>query len=324
MELSREALDGIWSSYGRGAIISFEKARMGVANHNWMITTSEGRFVLRCVNTDKSECDLTAEFDFIRTLEQAGFPYEMPTPLTAGDGSRIIEHEGRRCWSYPYLQGSTITSPVTRSQAQQMGVMIAQMHAIIVSSDLKERIGNPTFSIDHVIAHARELLDERADETRTSYYARTLPVFLDIIERTPYPQLNTYPIHRDINPENVLFEGDTLTAVIDFDNVSVCDEPLVKDLSNALLYSCTHDRRAFDFERCADIVRSYRSIRNLSRAEIQAVPDLIVLGCLEDFAYEYWLAIHEPERTAPHKLEKRFAMGRWVFEHRDELIRAIM
>ena len=323
MELGREALDGIWSSYGRGAIISFEKARMGVANHNWMITTSEGRFVLRCVNADTSERDLAVEFDFIGTLEEAGFPYKMPTPLTAGDGSRIIEHEGRRFWSYSYLQGSTITSPVTRSQAQQMGAMIARMHAITASSDLKERIGNPVFSIDHVIAHARELLDECADETRTDYYARALPVFLDIVERTPYPQLDTYPIHRDINPENVLFEGDTLTAVIDFDNVSVCDEPLVKDISNALLYSCTHDRRSFDFERCADLIRSYRTIRLLTEAEIEAVPNLIVLGCFEDFAYEYYLALYEPERTNPEKLKKRFEMGRWMFEHRDELIEVI-
>jgi Ser/Thr protein kinase RdoA (MazF antagonist) len=158
-----------------------------------------------------------------------------------------------------------------------------------------------------------------------AYYARKLPLFLDLVRRTPYPsELDVFPIHRDINPENVLFENDVLTAIIDFDNVSVCDEPFVKDLSNALLYSCTRDdRRAFDFERCSDLIRAYASIRALTSIGIEAIPDLIVLGCFEDFAYAYYLAIHEPERTNRVKLEKRFEMGRWVFDHRDGFIAAI-
>jgi Ser/Thr protein kinase RdoA (MazF antagonist) len=325
MELDADNLNDIWPSYDRANIISFEKSRMGVVNHNWILTTSEGRFVFRCVSTDKSERDLDVEFSFTETLERAGFPYRMPKPITTKEGSRIIDRDGRRYWSYPYLEGHTITNPVTRSQAEQMGVMIAKMHLIIEASDLKKHLGNPRFSIEHVIDHAKQMLDERADEQSTAYYARTLPLFLELVRRTPYPSdLDVFPIHRDINPENVLFENDVLTAVIDFDNVSVCDEPLVKDLSNALLYSCTlDDRRSFDFERCSDLIRSYASIRALASIEIEAIPNIIILGCFEDFTYEYWLVLNEPERTSFGRLEKRFLMGAWVFDHRDGLIAAI-
>ena len=322
MELAYEALTAVWSSFSDEPVIAFEKARLGVANHNWILTTAQGRFVLRCVYEGKSVRDLDAEFTFIAALERERFPYAIPVPLFAKDGSHIIEHEGRIFWGYPYLEGHTITGPVTRSQAEQIGVMIARMHTITERIDLKGTLNNAPFSITPIIDDAKAMSTRTADATSTAYYREALPIFLGFVERTPYPtELEAFPIHRDINPENVLFTRDTLTAVIDFDNASACDEPFVKDLANALLYSCTRDDRcAFDFERCSDMIRSYASIRSLTKKQIEAVPHLIVLGCFEDFSYEYWLAVNEPERTNPKKLAKRFEMGQWVFEHHDDLI----
>lgn len=68
MNLNKKEVEELISNYKIGKLIKYNKVKTGVANHNWFITTNQGKFVLRCVNEDKTIKKLKSEFEYLNYL----------------------------------------------------------------------------------------------------------------------------------------------------------------------------------------------------------------------------------------------------------------
>ena len=197
--------------------------------------------------------------------------------------------------------------------------MMSNLHKIISNSNIKDEMKNDDFNpkiiFDEVESQRKEAIKDNSEFS--SFYLEYADKLLTLLKNAVYPSLPKYPLHRDINPENVIFIKDKLMGVIDFDNVSIFDEPLVKDIVNLFLYSCykEDDKTILDMGLAEHFICAYSKIRSLSNEEIENIPILAVFGILEDVNYEYWLYLNEPQRTSLEKIERRYKTGLWYYEN---------
>ena len=90
-------------------------------------------------------------------------------------------------------------------------------------------------------------------------------------------------VHHDAHCKNVLFRGDQLIALIDFDDAH--EGYLVADVA-VMIANWAKDGTALDLRKAATVVRAYEQHRPLTSAERQFLPDFVLLFLLCD-ASEY-------------------------------------
>ena len=79
-------------------------------------------------------------------------------------------------------------------------------------------------------------------------------------------------IHADLFPDNVFFEGDKVTGVIDF--YFACDDLLAYDLAICLNAWCFESDLSFNITKAKALLEGYRRRRPLSRRSCDALPIL--------------------------------------------------
>lgn len=68
-------------------------------------------------------------------------------------------------------------------------------------------------------------------------------------------------IHADLFPENLLFIGDRLEGILDYEAAGL--GPFLFDIA-VTLHACCHDGNNFSIEKCRKFLRGYQSVRKLS------------------------------------------------------------
>jgi homoserine kinase type II len=82
--------------------------------------------------------------------------------------------------------------------------------------------------------------------------------------------LPTGVIHADLFPDNVFFMGDKLTGLIDF--YFACTDTLAYDLAICLNAWCFERGGEFNITKARRLISAYREVREVSAAELAALP----------------------------------------------------
>jgi len=95
--------------------------------------------------------------------------------------------------------------------------------------------------------------------------------------------LPTGVTHSDLFRDNALFEGDTLTGVIDF--YYACDEYLLYDLAVVVNDWCIDEQGEIDMERYQILTKAYNEQRTITAAEKKAWNIMLRVAALR-----FWLS----------------------------------
>jgi Ser/Thr protein kinase RdoA (MazF antagonist) len=52
MKLTKPQVEKILKNWNVGKLISYKKAEKGVVNHNWIVNTTKGKYILRKLHND--------------------------------------------------------------------------------------------------------------------------------------------------------------------------------------------------------------------------------------------------------------------------------
>ena len=80
-ELTEQEITKILDNWNIGKLISFKKAEKGVVNHNWIIKTEKGKYVLRNPHEQYKAKDIAFELNYLTYLKKKKFPYKIPSPV---------------------------------------------------------------------------------------------------------------------------------------------------------------------------------------------------------------------------------------------------
>src|SRR3984893_10072816 len=262
-ELTKPFLKELADDYGLGRIGTVEGIPEGSVNSNYLLETAKGRFLLR-VDEVKGENELKRELDLLSFLRKHSFP--CPHPMQDRMG-RYYRNFNSKCVSmFRFHEGRVlIPERLKPSHLETIGRALGELH--VLGKAYKKGIDN-RFSFERI---ADLYLSVRAK--LPNYFRkilRTLDDEVDYLTRYLEGKLPKGVIHGDLFCDNVLFRGEKLVAVLDFE--AACRGKFIFDIATAVNAMCFVDAE-YSLDRFRYLLHGYESVRTLSLAEWDAFPD---------------------------------------------------
>jgi homoserine kinase type II len=258
----------IGSSYAV-TVTSFEALAAGSVNSNFRLETEErGRLFVR-VYEEQGDEGARAELGLVRELAALGVP--TPLPLARPGGAITAEHRGRPVGVYPWVDGEILCQArVTAEAAGKLGVALARLH---LASAHVSSVPAGRFDVRSLLGRL-----DRVEATSETYapVARRIRARLESYLARAAADLPRGLIHGDLFKDNVLWQGQEIAALIDFESASA--GVFAYDLMVCVHAWCYAD--AFRPELVRALLAGYASERPLSRHEARGLVDQGALAAL--------------------------------------------
>ncbi len=262
-ELSKTLLDELADDYAFGRVANVAGIPEGSVNSNYLLETARGKFLLR-IDEVKNENELRREIDLLGFLRKHSFP--CPQPLQDRKG-RFYRDHGQKCVSlYKYHEGRAL--PVARLKPphlQAIGRTLGELH--ILGKVYKKGVDN-RFSFERIVDLYQQVRLRLPNYFRK--IRRTLDDEIEYLTRYLESKLPKGVIHGDIFADNLLFRGERLAAVLDFE--AACRGKFIFDIATAVNALCYVDG-SYSLDRFREVLTGYESVRTLSLAEWDAFPN---------------------------------------------------
>jgi homoserine kinase type II len=280
--VSEQQLAAWLTTYSVGAPIALEPIAAGIENTNYFVTTTQGRYVLTLFERLPAE-QLPFYLGLMAHLARHGIP--CPAPIADLSDRYLSELNGKPAALVTRLPGASIErSEVAHCAA--LGTLLARMH--LAGRSYAGYLENPR-GIRWWRSAASEVrpLLERTEQALLDEELR-----FQSLHR--FPDVPRGPVHADLFRDNVLFEQERLSGVIDFYFAGV--DCLLYDVAVCANDWCLADPERdprLDPARTTGLLDAYRSLRPLSAPERDAWPVLLRAAALR-----FWLSrlfdYHQP------------------------------
>ncbi len=251
--LSNDEIESLLAQYTIGKAFSHEPLKGGQANSSYKITTETGEYIL-AVCDEKNEVEAERLAKVLVHLESQGFPTSRVVKTTKG--SSVINAKDKPAYLKKYMAGET-RRRLSPGMVYQVGQTMADLHAIPPLADLPDQF-----------PYGRQAFGELADIRHE--FVQWLALKQEFLAETIDPLSKRRLIHGDIYWDNLLFEGERLAAILDFEEA--CCYYQLFDIGMCTVGCCASDGR-FDFEKVKALLGGYQQRRPLDirqRSEMQA------------------------------------------------------
>lgn len=268
--ITSSELERLLSRYPFGPPIRFEGIADGIENTNYSVTTRSGDFVLTIFETVPAG-ELIPYLDLLAYLNQAG----VPCPVAQYDryGNRLQSLGHKPAGLFKRLPGVSVRQP-SNAQCDSIGRQLACLH--LHSRDYLFARSNP-----YDLAGCKIIFEQIAFNL-PEHDVSLIKDELEFQAALPLGGLPKGAIHGDLFRDNVLFDGESVSAVLDF--YSACSDTLLLDLAITVNDWCSENGR-FDSGKAKALLAGYESLRPLLRQERLYWPAMLRIAALR-----FWLS----------------------------------
>ena len=211
--------------------------------------------------------------------------------------------------------------------------MMAIYHKIVATSGLDNKKGSEVFNRKSILKELQkfraQILEKDKQDRKDKIFLKESSILIPLmksLDAREYSKLPKYPLHRDINPENILWKNKKLVGLIDFENIGTMNDTVIKDISVMLQYSC-RDRKQkhkLNLRLAKFFLGEYKKHGQLSDKEIEFLPTIIAAGAIEDFSYAYWMLVNDPKRAKLYRLKLYSKTAQWYSKNKQEIIKKLI
>jgi homoserine kinase type II len=280
-----EDLSAFVARYDIGELVAAKGIAEGVENSNYLIDTTQGRYILTLYEKRVAADDLPYFLALMRHAADRGLP--VPKPIADRAGDALQDLAGRPACVIEFLTGISVTEP-TPALCHAAGEALGRLHA--ATADFKGTRPNALGHEGRLELAAKCL--PRAGEIDPGLVAliETEMAFQKAHWRADLPQAT---IHADLFPDNMLALGDTVTGIIDF--YFACTDARAYDLAVMHGAWCfSNDGAVFYPERAEALEAGYRAAHPISDAEAAAMPVLRRASALRFLLTRAWDWLNTP------------------------------
>jgi homoserine kinase type II len=261
-KFSDTALENYLVMFGIGELVSCTAIESGIENSNYFITTSkhgeDNEFVLTIME-ELSFNDLPFFNNLLRHLFHFGLP--VPAPQQTLDGMTSTIFCGKPTVVYSRLAGKHLTV-AGEKHCFEIGKTLAEIHSASATKNLQRE--NP-FDIDWMSQTIKQV-DHLLSDVNSNMLVKLADEYAEVCEL----DLPKGIIHGDLFRDNVLFENDQLTGVIDF--YHACNDYLIQDVAITINDWCKTQSGIIDQKLQDSLLQGYESIRVLEDEEREFLP----------------------------------------------------
>lgn len=251
-------------------IVAVEPLSAGSVNSNFRIHTADSQVFFARLYEEQEAAGAAAEAVLLHELSAASVP--VVAPLSPRDASvGVVEHAGKPFAIFPWVVGVDLClASVTQERCRRLGEALARVHLATTSIS---RVPEGRFGVDGLVRR----LDWVASETQR--YAVDVARIRERLEHYVSrrdPALPRGVTHGDLFRDNVLWRGDSIGALLDFE--SACEGPFVYDLMVCILSWCYTSK--FELDHVRGLVEGYQALRPLQPTERRAAVTEGAMACL--------------------------------------------
>ena len=249
---------------------SIEALALGSVNSNFRATAADGRVYFARLYEEQGADGAAREFALLSALARSGVPVTAALPSASAG---LPEYEGKPFGVFPWVSGEIFClGRVTVEACRTLGAALARVH---VASAVAPRLGpgrfGPSDMLDRLARVERE--GAKGELLRDVLRARELYARLVAARTTNLP---SGIVHGDLFRDNVLWQGDRIAALLDFE--SAFHGPFVYDILVTIAAWCY--RSAFEIDQARALLEGYESVRPLEAAERRGIRTEGALACL--------------------------------------------
>lgn len=274
--------DAVLRAYGLDPAVRASELE-SYGNQNWLVEEARVRFVLKrhALNSDPARIAFQVEFQ--QRLRKQGI--STPQVITASNGDQVtMDHAGVPWMLYEYVDGDEYRFD-RREHLVEAARLLARIH--LATADLRIAAPGPEYKAS--IQECWENAASDVEELRHMLHGRGLDDGLDdlaawwsvVLEEWPAERVAVLPggwMHGDYHGRNLVYRGDRIAAVLDFDDVD--RGPYVHDVTMGAFKFGRPGRGTIDLREDAAraFIAAYEEVRPLNAEERSAVPMMIVMG----------------------------------------------
>jgi homoserine kinase type II len=241
----------------------------GSVNSNFRLRASDGQVLFGRIYEEQDQAGAQTEQRLLIELAQAGIPTTLPLLPAAGES--LPEHQGKPFALFHWVSGRDLClGLVTTEKARILGRALAAVHQASVHLT---RLPASRFSVPQLLERL-EFID--SSTSRFTEAVQLIRQKLQYYAARVEPQINQGLVHGDLFPDNVLWKGDKIAALLDFESASW--GPFGYDLMVCLLAWCYRD--TFVIETAQALVEGYLEKRPLGSEEREQLLVQGALACL--------------------------------------------
>lgn len=256
-------------------MVAYQAIQSGIENSNYFVQTDTGQeYVLTLFEElDAQEAAFLAPL--LQHLQQAGVL--VAAPLVANNGQSLLTLNNKPAQLAPRIVGEHPLQ-VTPLQAQAMGEQLAKLHLTLKKYPLKRTNAHGAAWWQKEAAKARSgmnNIEQLILDTVLNDFEETIEDFDDLPKGL---------IHGDLFRDNTLFEGDKLSAMLDFSeaskdywllDIAITANDFCSDWPNVAL-----NKQLFDA-----FISAYSQVRPLTEDEQDVLPTFLAMA-----ATRFWLS----------------------------------
>jgi homoserine kinase type II len=255
--ISAEDLKHYLTLFNIGTLVSFTGISDGVENTNYLLVTSHGKYILTLFEKRVSVEDLPFCLSFMDHLYDRDIP--CPRIILDKDEKRIVPFKGKPATIITFLEGRW-PKRTENFHAEAVGKTLAHMH--LGAREFNMHRDNPMS-----LPVWRTLIDSCGNKLETLE-----PGLLAFLKKELNWQQDHWPknlpagaIHADLFPDNVFFEEERLSGIIDF--YFSCNDIFVYDLMLTMNAWCFDISGHLNPEKSSGLLSAYKKERPLNTQE---------------------------------------------------------
>lgn len=245
-------------NYPIGQLTELRGIASGIENTNYFLSTDQGKYVLTLFE-NLSAAELPYFLQLMHHLASLGVP--CPLPIANRQDALLSTLNGKPASIVTRLTGASLTEP-TVAQCAAIGATLAQIH-----------VAGKSFTM------------QRDNERSSAWWKATSPQLLPFLDADAAQllqaeikfqalhRLQDLPrgvIHADLFRDNVLFDGDTVSGVIDF--YFACNDVWLYDIAITVNDWCVTATGELDEVATRAFLLAYHHVRPLTPIERGAWP----------------------------------------------------
>lgn len=254
----------IFSRYDLGEVKSVSDVSIGYSNVNYRVETEKGIFLYRLCKQQGPE-HIRREIDMLNALAEIRFPAAYP--IRRKDGLYINPTDKGPVVVFQFIPGrEPDVNPETAAEAARAAARLNSF------PDWRPFRLKNKLNIENCI----RFID--VFESAPNQHPELFDYFIEQTEYLREPMEVPAPeglIHGDLFPDNTIFRGNRLAAVIDFEDS--CTDKLVYDVGMTINGFCFPGNR-LNLDLLAIFITAYTRIRPLSRLEYELLPCYMQMG----------------------------------------------
>jgi homoserine kinase type II len=269
-DLDRHAVRALADHYGL-SLVGFKPIEGGSGNSSYQLQSQQGDYVLT-VFDDKSREYVDRLGQLLLVLEEHGFP--TTRLLQPEQGCMTAMYGDKPVMLKEYIVGD-VCRDLSLAMLSQVGASMATLHQLEIPDQLVER------EHPYGLHLFRSVIGRNIDPSYESWLAGQIPY---LTEKIPADVPRGF-IHGDLFYDNLLFEGDELRAIIDFEEACLYFKAF--DLGMGIVGTCIDDTKVVP-EKVAALVAGYQGVRLLEEEERRTLPLFAEYAATATSCWRYW------------------------------------